>query len=469
MGGAGWISGRDEPFRSHFERLLTAPATRDYSSGFSLAADVGRPAVPMLWQMLLAEKSNVARRNALLAAAMLAGGAGEDERLFDWLGQQQTIKEERTMAAFAIALGAPRTRPVPDFWTRSLGPTKSPEQILAIAVRLAAARIPGSEKGAPTLTSSEPGLAAATAFAGLPVSKSIWSRRWNLRDPGRHSGLFWRGALLDGARRDDDARPIASDLLERAREVSKLAGDQYAAAREAAALLRVRRGDIRCVGARPPFALLRLMAIDVASATAVRPWLRPLPQPLDEEPQRLAVSYVLSRQPSDVIADRSAWGGDARINGHVAITLAWRLLAVEQPQIPDVALASVPEWFFVRWAAGHRATPERCKDPALTAMAKLASDGRLPRAAAQKALEEALWRWGSHPGLGLYEAERLLARDLLLVGSHQGSKYVDHIRFEHRYRPTGITGDSKFFDIAVALYDFVRKPRLPLPPQYRLR
>lgn len=469
MGGPGWISGRDEPFRGRFERLLTSAANRDLTAGFSLAADLGRPAVPMLWQMLLAERSNVARRNALLAAAMIAGGPAEDERLFDWLGQQKSIKEERAIAALGIALGPPRSRPVADFWTRSLGPTKSPEQILAIAVRLAAARLPLTDRGAPALTDDGPGLAGATAYAGLPVSSAIWNRRWDLRSPKRHDELFWRGALLCGARLEDDKRPIADDLLRRARDVAALGGDQYAAARAAAALLRARRGDVRCVGARPDYDLLELLASDRASAVRLRPWLGPVPQPRDERPERLAVSYVLSRDPHEVVAEAEAWSRDARVNRHIAVAVAWRLLGEDGPKIEDVALPGLPEWFFARWAAGRVATPARCEDPALTTMAQLAADGRMPRAAARQALEEALWRWGSHPGLGMCEAERLLIRDMLLVGSNQGGKYVPHIRWEQRYRPTGIGHAAAFFDAAVALYDFFRTPTLPLPPQYRLR
>jgi len=85
-------------------RLWLTSAEFDYAAGFGLAADLGRAATPMLWDMLAAEQSNVRRRNALLGAAILAGGEAEDERLFAWLGQQKAIKEERTMAAYFTPL-----------------------------------------------------------------------------------------------------------------------------------------------------------------------------------------------------------------------------------------------------------------------------------------------------------------------------------------------------------------------------
>ncbi len=426
----------------------------------------------MLWDMLAAEQSNVRRRNALLGAAILAGGEAEDERLFAWLGQQKAIKEERTMAALALALGPPRQRGVANFWSRSIGPTRSPVQILDIAARLAAARIPGSASapGAPVLTDDDPGLAGATAYAGLPVPQSIWNRRFNLRDPKDHDDLFWRGAMLYGARLTEDSRKIAPQLLAKAQQVAGLSGVKYAAARQAAALLRSARDDVSDSGPRPQYELLELLASNRRSAVKVRKWLEPAPHPRDQRPQRLAVSYVLSRgDPRRIVDDHAIWATDSRVNREIAIALAWRLLHDDVTAIPDVQIRELPEWFFVRWAAGLEATPMLCADLTLAAMATLAADGRLPRAAAKQALEEALWRWGSHPGLGLYEAERLLVRDMLLVGGNEGTKFVAEIDYENRYRPTGIGPSSKFYLVAIALYEHFSTPRLPLPPQYRLR
>lgn len=460
----------DPPFRALFERDLLAPPTRDYQAGLELAAMLGRPSVPLLWDLLRDEKSNVARRNALLAAAMLAGGAGTDERLYEWLGQQKAIKEERAMAAMIVALSPNRARAIPDFWRRSLGPTKSPEQVLEIAVRLAIARVPGARDGVPQLTEDEVGLAAATAFSGLPILPSIAARHWDLDSPDRHEELFWRGALLQAARAVESGEAVAPAVLVHANEIAARRESGFASAREAAALVRLAAHVVQGSGEPPPFAELRLCASERRAAVALRAWLSPRSEPRDEKPQRLAISYVLSREVAEVVADRAIWGEDVRIRAHVAIALAWRML--DEPQVAPVEaqLNGVPEWFFVQWASGAAEPFDgRCQDPILQCLAQLAQEGRLSRAAARTALEETLWRWGSHPGLGRYECERLLLRDLLLVGSNAGSRYVAGVDFHQRYRPTGIGHESAFFDIAVAVYDFFTTPRSPLPPQYRLR
>jgi hypothetical protein len=376
--------------------------------------------------------------------------------------------EERTMADFLIALGPRRARAMPDLWARCLGPQKPPQQVLAIAARLAAARFPGSDVGAPVLVDDNPGLAAATAYAGLPVPASISGGLWNLKTPANHAELFWRGALLAGAHQATDAQPAPDALLRQARDVTRLVGDHHADARAAAALCLARSHQVRQEGARPPWRQLQLLASEIDSASELQSWLPAVPMP--EEPPRLAVAYVLSRDPSVVIAERDAWGADKRIRRHVAVALAWRLLGDERPAPVEATLPAVPEWFFVRWASGAPAARDGAiEDATLEAAAGLAASQRLPRAAARRVLEEALWRWGSHPGLGLLENDRLLVRDLLLVGSNVGGgQYVPHVPYVERYRPAGIGSENAFFDIAVAAYDFLSRPRLPLPPEYRL-
>jgi len=277
--------------------------------------------------------------------------------------------------------------------------------------------------------------------------------------------------LLGGLHpRADDGLQVDT-LLEHARETMVLPSDQFAAARGAAAVYRAHRRDLRIEGARPDWRLLQLMVSEPGSADALQTWLGAVPQPLDDEPQRLAVAYVLSRKPQTVIDERNLWAADPRISRHVATALAFRLLRDDHPIPVDAVLPGVPEWFFVRWAAGHRDRGEAgpIDDQVLEAAAGLAVAGRLPREVAKATLEEALWRWGSHPGLGILESERALVRDLLLLGSRQGGKYMPHRWSGQRYFAAGIDKDDGFFNIAVPLWDFLSRPRLPLPPEYRLR
>lgn len=448
-----------------------AVPTRDLATGWALAADLGRPVVPLLWDMMLAEGSNTGRRLVMLAAALTAGGANEDERLFAWLDRQKPMLEERVLAAMLLAHGPRRARPMAEFWPRILGPSRSPEQILAIGARLAAVRFPGADTEVPSTLDDDPGVAAATAYAGGTLSAPLAQRLWNLRAPERHAELFWRGAMLFGARQLAEGGQVQEPLLGRARELMALPGEQYAAVRAAAALFRARARDFRSEGARPDWRLLQIATSDTGGARALHTWLGPLPQPLDEDPLRLAVAYVLSRSSADVVADRATWSSDARIGKHVAVALAWRLLGEPSPQPIDVQLAEVPEWNLVRWATGAAMDPQaRIEDPHLRTAAEVAAMGRMPREVMRTALEDALWRWGSHPGLSAHEQERLLIRDLLLVGSHPGgSKYVPHVRTEQRYRPAGIGPDDTFFDITVALFDFLARPRGPVPAEHRLR
>lgn len=466
-GELGSLSLRDERLRQRFRDLLLAPA-RDLAAGWQLAVDLGRPAAPLLWE-LLQKETFVDHRLVLLAAALFAGGSHEDRRLFEFLDQQKPMLEERTLAALQVALGPAHPRPVPNFWSRFFGGAKTPEDLLAIAVRLASVRFPGTEEGAPVLTDDDPGLAAATAFAGLPVPPSVLAKLWNLTARERHAELFWRGALLGAARRVPLTKP-PPELLDRARRLMRMPGDDMAATRGAATWLRAVADDLQAEGTRLDSSLLQIAAGHRGTAAQLRAWFEPQAQPRDEQPQRLAVAYALSADPRTVIAQRAQWA-DPRIQRHVAVALAWRLCAGAAPETPvDVVVPGLPEWAFVRAAAGARFEVDAaCDDPVLQAALPLLADGRLDRNALQNLLEETLWRWGSHPQCAPWELERLLARDLLLVGSNPGgAKYQTHIPLNVRYIPGGKDRNDSFFTVAVALFEFAWRPRAGLPAECRL-
>jgi hypothetical protein len=294
----------------------------------------------------------------------------------------------------------------------------------------------------------------------------VAAKLWNLKTPERHAELFWRGALLGGARSCSDGASPQEGLIDKSRRVMEPGSDQ--GARAAAAWFRARVLDFSAA-AELDASLLQVAAADPATARLLQGRLGPTPPPRLDDPQRLAVCYVMSRDPEAVIADRAVWGAEERIRKHVAVALAMRLLADEQPRRLD-ALPAVPEWAIVRWAASSAMEAVVLDDPPLQAAVELAAAGRLSRPVMRNLLEEALWRWGSHPGLGMRDNERLLLRDLLLVGSNSGGgKYQPQVRPHERYRPQGLGPDDPFFTVAVALYDFTSRPRLPLPPEYRLR
>jgi hypothetical protein len=202
---------------------------------------------------------------------------------------------------------------------------------------------------------------------------------------------------------------------------------------------------------------------------ALNSWLGAVALPRDEAPHRLAVAYALVRPVEEVIAARAVWSSDERIREHIAVALAWRLGQLEQ--VPMVEpLPAVAAWQIVQWLGGGQIDrPDFGTDPVLRSTLPLLAEGRLARRALRQTLEETLWRWGSHPGLAVWEQERRLVRDLLLAGSNRGGgKYQPHAPPDQRYFPTGLDRNDEFFTIAVALYDFLQQPRLPMPPELRL-
>ncbi|MGE3171045.1 MAG: hypothetical protein AB7O97_00365 [Planctomycetota bacterium] len=467
------LAADDAQFRRRFAALLLEVPTRDVTVGFELARDLGTVVAPVLWAMRDAEKSNMRRRMTVQGAALLAEGVLGDERTLSQLDDDRIPLQDRLVTCLLLALGPGRTREVADFWPRVFGRNqKEPEPLLQVAALLTSARFPGAgaDFPQPLLREGNAGVVAAALFAGTPVPDSVL-QPFLRRDPPAHANLVWRGLLLGSLLQPGSRPAVDSDVVARARELLNASGPQHRTTREAAALVLGRAGAVSAdqfggVDRR----LLQWFAADADSARQLARWLEPAPQLLDADLSRLAVEYVLGRGVEAVLEDRAAWSGDLAIRRHVAIALAWRLCAAPATVPIDWSLDGVPEWFFVRWASGATIPKDRTiDDPELDRAAVLAADGRLPRAAARRLLEEALWRWGSHPGLGLWEAQRWLLRDLLLSGSLPGHRYEvglpDHLRF----LPAGLGDENDFFVVAVDLYEFLRAPTLPIPEECRLR
>lgn len=472
------LTEKDERLRERFRQLLLVLPKRDLAAGWGLAADIGRPAAPLLWKLFDLEVSSVENRLVLLTAAMVAGGLNDDARLFQWLDQSQkkAMLAERTLAAMLVALGPRRTRPVAGFWPKFLGAGKNPEQLLGVAVRLAAARFPGTDESAPSIVDDDPGLAAACAWSSLPVSTAVAQKLWNTRNPLNHAELFWRGAFL-GAARARDASAVPQALIERARDVMSLSGEAFAPARGAATWLRAIAGDLRAEGPRLDAYQLRVAVANAPTAELLRAWLPAEPQPRDQSPQRLAVAYALSRPPQDVLADRAIWAANPSIARHVAVALAWQMLGAKGAGVTVDAVppdSKLPEWSFVRAAAGatiDRSAVEdnKLEDGKLQSALLLFADNRLDRNVLRDLLEETLWRWGSHPQWAVWELERRLVRDVLLAGSDPGgAEYQPSVPPNARYSPSGLDRDDQFFAIAVKAYEFLLRPRAPIPAEHRL-
>ncbi|MGK0153458.1 MAG: hypothetical protein ACI9SE_000402 [Neolewinella sp.] len=482
----GVISARSSVYQKRFTELLLTVSSRDLHAGWQLARDLGRPVAPVLWQMLSSERSNVDRRLVLLIAAVLAEGLGKDARLFELLDQRQPMLQERIIAAMLMALGPHRTRPMEDFWSRCIGPNVEPEPLLGLAVRIACARFPDAAKGAPTTQSEDPGIVAAAAFSGLRMSSQKQKKLW--RGQGRHAELFFRGALLgEGWRYDIYGEPPT--LLDRASELLGKGEEPLQAARAAAMLLRARLGVLDPKGDRPDWRLLQLVASQSASRRALQTWLSPSPLAREEDLERLAVAHALYQPVLKTVEALREWSADPEVRRHIAVALAVRLAkgdvlrgendqetsasssALASTEIIKLHLPDLPELRFAVWASGGTfGDGPKCADPQLEQLASLISAGRVSREVVRANLEEALWRWGSHPGIGPWQQERLLIRDLMLVGSTRGGgEYQSHIRSELRYVARGLDRSDTFFSIAVEMYEFLSRPVAPVPAQYRLR
>ncbi len=453
------------------ELLLDAPS-RDLRGGFSLARDLGSAAAPVLLAMTTGEKSNMRRRMSVFAAAVLAEGPVGDERTLGFLDDRSPM-QDRLCANLLMALGPMRSRPQSDFWARALGRNlKEPVPVLLVAALLASSRFPGAGAAcSPALLRVEdPGVVAAALFAGAPASDPVVQSHLRQRSLD-HASLVQRAWLLRAIldRRDG---VIASEALLRAQQLLLAPGESNASLREAAALTLGLGGAAKIeVSSRPDWKLLQLLAADPRSASAIRSWLPASPQPLYEPAwPRLGVAYALSREPSTIIAERAAWSAAPSVRRHVAIALAMRLCAESGSEPVLASLPDTPEWAFVRWASGEPfpdgvASP----DPVLQQAAAMAREDRLPRDAARALFEDALWRWGSHPGLGLRDAQHDLVRDLLISGSLPGNRYAIGLPDHLRYLPAGLGDENDFFGIAVEAWEFLRTPTLPMPDECRLQ
>lgn len=442
-----------------------------------MAQELGPAVVPLLADMLQSEKQNSGRRLGVLAALFLAGGADDEERWAAWLDQRIPLTEDRALVGLLLVLGPRRQRALPEFWPRLLGPQRPAPALLQLTSRLAAARCPGADVGAP-VPDDELGAQAAAAFAGLPVPATVEARWWQLARPERHAELFWRGQLLAAARNqallgdgpDGAPPPGLEPLLRHARALLDTSSAVSPPVQAAAAVLLGRARELSFAGRWVDPGMLLLLAGDRRNCEALAEWFPATPQSLAEHPGRLAVAFVLGRSPRAVLAEQQVWGSVDGVRQAVALALAWQWLDRPQPVALEGFTNEPPEWFFVRWAAGQLpAMVPGFTDPHLAAAASLVRAGRLPREKAQEVLEAALWRLGHHPGLAVREQEHLLVRDLLLVGSRAGARFVAHGRRTQHYLPPGCDPGQPWFEVAVALWDLLSLARPPVPAEYRLR
>lgn len=466
------MSANDARVRARFSELLLEAPTRDLRAGWELARDLGPVVAPSLFGLASDEKSNMKRRMSAFCAAVMASDPHGEDRVLAALDDKSPM-QDRLCASFLLALGPLRERAPSDFWAKSLGRNKQePEPVLLVAALLAGSRFPGVGASCPQslLRVDNPGVLAAAVLCGAPAPEPLLQPYLQKRAPA-HANLVQRAWLLRAVLQRN-VSAASPELAERAREWMQSPGEANATLREAAALALGASGSLRMDGqTRPDWRMLQLFAFDAKACEALAGWIPAQPQPLDEPAwPRLAVAYALGRPVERVVADRSAWASVPSVRRHVAIALAMRLCREPRSKAVAAALPEVAEWAFVRWAMDEP-FPDAAAfvEPALQQAAVMAKEDRLSREAAARLFEDTLWRWGSHPGIGLRDVQRDLVRDLMLSGSLPGNRYAIGLPDHLRYLPAGLGNENDFFGIAVEAWELLRSPALPIPPECRLR
>jgi hypothetical protein len=486
--GVGELTEKDAKLKKAMQALLVEPDSRR-DRAWQLARDSGPALAPMLWDMQATAEANQYRRALLASAAILAGGAESDETALAAIGEGTPFVQLISCLVFAMQPSRGREQPQASgnkdwadlYWERVRVRRTEPNEILTVAALLGCRRFSGAATApfAADLVKrqqSSPGVIAAAMFAGVPVPEAASRPFLQVAKPPRFADLVWRGRLLGSLR--DGVAP-EDDVVRFAQQIYVLSGDAQAGLRSAAALVLSRANRLPPDRERPPSWMLQLLAADPRAATGLARWIGPVPDALDDKdkPPRLAVEYVLGREPRAVVEDRAIWGADSRIRRHVALALAWRLLGIEKPAPIEVAMPGLPEWFFVQWASGAEASKSETiradeRDDLLAGAAVLMQHKQISRPVARDLIEGTLWRWRSHPGLGLFEAQAALVCDLLLTGSDAGRKYQKTgTRLPERYLPKGFGTESSAFELGVELWDWLAlsEPRPPIPIECLLR
>ncbi|GAB4157345.1 MAG: hypothetical protein Fur0037_25320 [Planctomycetota bacterium] len=452
--------------------LSAKPAT--WAGLWRRASDLGPVAGPLLWR--LREEAQKSRALPILVAASLASG-GDAERLWDVVDSSGTDRNglETRIAALLLLATLPGSREESfDPWPRIARDLREISPALEIVGYAAQANRTGP-CAARDSDLRDPGILAAALLAGSgPARKAVFGE-----DPGRggeHSDLVFRGLFLGWLSRPEQDAGARVKVLRAARSVLARADGFSLPLREAAALVLAEENEDPKV-ADPTGALLELSVSSAKRAARWQSRLEPFYGVGVERPEVLVAAFAMYAPLERIVAAVRIWSEHRDAARVAALALARRLLRTgERARELAMPMPGVPEWFWVQWACGEMPSEPLASEAAdaraaelLRDAAKLARDGRLSREAAALLLEDALWRSGWHPGLGPRRVGLELLRDLVLTGSHPGTKYEPKLPPERRYFPRGLQRDAPALQVLVAFYDFLTSPGHPLPAGCRLR
>lgn len=450
--------------RARLQALLEDSRGVGFPEAIRLVRTLGSAAGPVAWELHERYRGNATRRlQSLALAALTVVDPGELLRSL-----QRASVEERMLACVVLAA---LEQDGPD---DVLVQARATDRVLSLRTAVAALAVaPPTAEGERALDAhrDDPGVVAAALLSGAELGFDL--RPWLADEPRRrpHADLVLRGAFLGQLRSKGE---VPEHLLRAARKAfdAPATGD---AVREAAALLLGAEGGIPAKpgSTPPPPGLLWhcAAAADEAHMALLQEWLGPKPSSIYEHPGRLAVCHALSHGVDQLVASTSDWAnsvGADDITLAVAMRLLWRDGRVPMPfDIGAVGTRPTSSW--LAWAAGATASPAAgTGDARVDAAAALAAQGRLPREAAARLLEDALWLRGSHPRLAVRQARLQLVCDLLLGGSNAGARYASAVPLHERYVVRDLPRDAPWFEVAVEVWDALSPRVLPMPARHRL-
>lgn len=465
--GLGLPADAAEP-RQRIRDLLEAPRGEGFAGAIRLVRSLGQAAAPVAWELQAPYRGVMIRR---LQALVLAAVAEEDPVTLFRTVQRAGI-EDRMMACLVV--GALERECPAEVLNLVAGSERLPLRLavaaLAVAPRGAACdRVQEAHR-------DDPGIVAAALLSGAALECDL--RPWLAEDRRRpHADLVLRGLFLGQLA---SGQPVPEPVLVAAwRAFDTSSCPQQV--REAAALLLGSRGLLRARDAGPPLELLwhSVAATSLQEPAAPCAWLGWRSSAVMDNmspgaPGRLAACYALLQPKATVLASLDEPAMSPSLAEDIALGLAIRTLRERKGHATAATRAAPrdpvqPCSSWLAWAMERADAPVTGSgDERLDAAATLAAAGRLPVAAAAAVIEDALWVRGSHPRLAVRAARLRLVRDLLLSGSHAGSRYLSGPRHEV-YAPRDLPREDQWFEVALPAWDELSPRALPLPVRHRLR
>lgn len=435
----------------------------DWAEGFELALGMGESVAPPLSYKLSVERNQELR---LLWIAAYGLASRSPQKLYARLKLKGA---ERSLAMFVLAIGP--TQVEGEAWVRKVLDPAS-DTTAAIATCLALARFQNRTYGVPRrlLISQDPGELGSALFTNPCVSPETLAQQLApLRSRTQRLDLVWRGYYLATARTAAEKKVLPNRRIAALEAITS----QDSNVRKAAALL-LARSD---AGQRLTQRVMEGLDDETTMVLGLSPSLRrqlltagripPEPSPTqsrDEIRRRQVVLFACSAPVPMLHKAVERWPKTcADLMDEICLALAFRLSKKEGERAALVGtlnkLGLVDERRGVLSEAGiwlrlaqHLDVSATTRSPGarLSRPLQLALRGAMPDAVRAKAVENILWKRGSHPGLSALELQRDFVFDLLLAHAAAGGQ-------RQPYVPKGVLATGNDFLVVMSrLFQFIR-------------